>query len=141
MASGVPASPTQADITNQYLANGVVGGLLLMLLFIAIMVKGHWQIGAAIRQALPERETFVCWAAGACLFAHAVTCLSVSYYDQTVLFLYLSLATTVAVQGSAVLARAEVGPDPEHNDSGPPLVGVAAVRRPLPYRPVGASRP
>ncbi len=50
MASGVPSSPNSIDITNHYLAMGVVGGLLLMFLFIAMICAAFWQIGAAVRK-------------------------------------------------------------------------------------------
>ena len=104
MPTGVPASPNQTDITNHYIAMGVVGGLLLMLLFIGILARGFWNVGRAMRAETVGGKPFSCWAVGASLFAHAVTCLSVSYYDTSVIFLYLTLAVTVAAL-SSVLRR------------------------------------
>jgi hypothetical protein len=113
MPSGVPASPTQTDITNHYIAMGVIGGLLLMLMFIAIIWKGFWQVGKGLRADSDRGSQFTSWAVGASLFAHAVTCLSVSYYDHSVMFLYLTLAaTTATVTGLSVKNVAAV-PVPE----------------------------
>ena len=67
MPIGVPWSPDQADITNHYLQMGVVGGLPLMLLFIAILAKGFSYVGQTLRQ-MPEsspQSRFMIWALGA----------------------------------------------------------------------------
>jgi hypothetical protein len=100
MPTGVPSSPNQTDITNHYIAMGILGGLPLMLLFMGIFVGGFAQIGRAIRSATIDGKAFACWAVGASLFAHAVTCLSVSYYDTSVMFLYLTIAATAATVSS-----------------------------------------
>jgi len=104
MPSGVPSNPTQTDITNHYIAMGVVGGLLLMVLFICLFIKAFWYVGAAIRSEVDDRNKFYCWAIGASLFAHAMTCLSISYFDASIIFLYLTLAAS-----AATLATESVG--------------------------------
>lgn len=94
MTTGVSWSPDHVDITNYYIKMGVWGGLPLMLLFIAILWRGFRYVGEAIR-ALPETaksDQFLIWTMGASLFAHAATSISVSYFDQSFLFVYLSLA-------------------------------------------------
>lgn len=97
MPTGVYLDPTQADITNQYIGNGVLGGLLLMLLFIALFVKAFWQVGRAIRLPIESKDRFFAWAVGAALFSHASTCLSVSYYDHSIIFLYMTFAASSAI--------------------------------------------
>jgi hypothetical protein len=94
MPTGVSWSSDHTDITNQYLIFGVVGGLPLMLMFIAILTKGFSLVGQAQRQPadLPATSRFTIWTLGASLFAHAATSISVSYFDQSFLFLYLTLA-------------------------------------------------
>jgi len=94
MATGVSWSPDQTDITNQYLEFGVIGGLPLLFLFIAILAKGFFFVGLRIRQPndLTEESRFFLWALGSALFANAVTFISVSYFDQSFLFIYLPLA-------------------------------------------------
>jgi hypothetical protein len=99
MASGLAVDPNHTDITNHYIGMGVVGGLLLMVLFIWLLVKGFCQVGRAIRSQ--GDKSFCAWTVGASLFAHAVTCLSVSYFDHSIMFLYLTLAATTATLSSA----------------------------------------
>ena len=123
MPSGVPASPNQTDITNHFIAMGVVGGLVLMALFIAMFVKGFWQIGYAIRSQATSHHAFQCWAVGASLFAHMVTCLSVSYYDHSVIFLYLTLAATT---GTLAIAT-----DSAHFQAASDVLGVQRSGRSL----------
>lgn len=102
MPSGVSWSPEHTDITNHYLQQGVVGGLPLIILFIAILVIGFSVVGRMQQQVpvLPVQSRFMIWALGASLFAHAVTFSSVSYFDQSFLFIYLTLAA-IASAGSA----------------------------------------
>jgi hypothetical protein len=92
-------SADHIDITNHYLRMGVDGGLLLMFLFIAILAKGFSYIGQCLQQGskLPPEVRFLVWSLGASLFAHAATCLSVSYFDQSVVFIYLTLAVVGSI--------------------------------------------
>ena len=98
MATGVSWSPDHADITNHFLKMGVTGGIPLMLLFIAIMAKGFSLVGRTLRMSeLSPESRFICWALGATLFAHATTFMSVSYFDQSFVFLYLTLGAIGSV--------------------------------------------
>jgi hypothetical protein len=94
MAYGVEWSGNHIDITNHYLVMGVNGGLPLMLIFIAILAKGFTFVGQTLQQAnkLQPGAPFMIWALGSSLFSHAATFISVSYFDQTFVFLYLTLA-------------------------------------------------
>lgn len=91
---GVPASPNHIDVTNHYLRMGVDGGLPLMLLFIAVLAKGFSFVGGTLRYGthLPSEYRFMIWALGAALFSHAATFVSVSYFDQSFVFIYVLLA-------------------------------------------------
>jgi hypothetical protein len=99
MASGVPWSEDHADITNYYIRMGVDGGLPLMLLFINILVVAFRTVGAALRSSrgAPFEHRFMIWTLGAILFGHAATWMSVSYFDQSVVFLYFILAVISSV--------------------------------------------
>lgn len=94
MATGVRWSPEHADITNYYLHNGVWGGLPLMLLFIALMVKGFSYVGRILLDdaIYAKQMEFMIWTLGSMLFAHAMTSISISYFDQSFIFPYLNLA-------------------------------------------------
>jgi hypothetical protein len=107
MPTGVTWSPEHTDITNHYIKLGVIGGLPLMLLFIAILAKGFSFVGQALRQSADQasESRFMIWALGASLFAHVVTCIGVSYFDQSFLFLYLTLAAIGSAHSAAVTAQ------------------------------------
>lgn len=99
MPTGVSWSPDHTDITNQYIAMGVRGGLLLMFLFLGLFVSAFANVGRAVRQ-LESGEfppKFFVWCIGASLFANAATCLAVSYFDQSFLFLCLSFAASACL--------------------------------------------
>jgi hypothetical protein len=105
MDYGVGWSPDHIDITNHYLYMGVLGGLPLMFLFIAILAKAFSLVGQTLREAenkLSSTSRFMIWALGASLFSHATTFMSVSYFDQSFVFLYLTLAaiSSAAIQST-----------------------------------------
>jgi len=106
MPTGVSWSEDHTDITNHYLHMGVAGGLPLMFLFIAILSKGFSFVGKMVRDAkdLTRDSKFMLWALGSSLFAHATTFLSVSIFDQSIIFFY----TTLALIGSAWSAEMSV---------------------------------
>jgi len=88
---GMEWTTEMVDITNLYIHMGVQGGLLLMLLFIALLLKSFQLLGqkmAALRMVGNPSE-FMLWCIGAALFAHCVTFLSVTYYDQSAIFFCL----------------------------------------------------
>jgi hypothetical protein len=99
MPYGVSWSKDHADITNHYLGQGVRGGLPLMLLFIFVLGTGFHNVGRALRRlaAAPVEDRFLVWSLGGCLLAHAATATSVAYFDQSVMFIYLTLALTVSL--------------------------------------------
>ena len=94
MPYGVVWNENHIDITNYYLRMGVDGGLPLMLLFMAKLAIGFHLVGRALKQfpKVSFQSRFMTWALGASLFAHSAACISVSYFDQSVVFIYLTLA-------------------------------------------------
>lgn len=94
MPTGVSWSPEHTDITNHYLQYGVIGGLPLMLLFMGALGVAFRYVGECLRQGEEDswEEQFFIWALGAALLSQAATCISVSYFDQSYVFLFLNLA-------------------------------------------------
>ena len=94
MAYGVLWNGNHVDITNYYIRMGVDGGMPLLLMFLAVLSKGFSYVGQILEmQTGPATKfPFGTWALGASLFAHASTFISVSYFDQCVVLLYLTLA-------------------------------------------------
>ncbi|NML18991.1 hypothetical protein [Azohydromonas caseinilytica] len=115
MAYGVLWSGNHVDITNYYIRMGVDGGMPLLLMFLAVLGKGFSYVGKILqtRNGQSADFPFATWALGAALFAHASTFISVSYFDQCVVLLYMTLALissslmqqTVAPVQAAVRAR------------------------------------
>jgi hypothetical protein len=126
-------SSKAADITNYYLTMGITGGLPLMLLFIATIGLAFAFVGREVREdGVPQRQRFMVWALGSALFAHAATCISVSYFDQSFLFLYVTLAAIGSARhaGAPVEARSEPRVRPTQVDLAPAHAG------PRPWNPV-----
>ncbi len=89
---------------------GVLGGMPFMLLFIALLVEGFSFIGQTLRMPeLPSKSRFMFWALGASLFAHVVTFVSVSYFDQSFVFIYLTLAAIGSARSGTVSAAKSIG--------------------------------
>lgn len=87
------------DITNQYILEGVYGGLPRMILFIIIIVLCFRGIGLgmkAINDQTPHTK-FILWSLGATLFAHTVSFISVAYFDQMVVFWFMLIAMITTV--------------------------------------------
>jgi hypothetical protein len=103
MPTGLLIDPTKADITNQYLVQGVNGGLITMIMFIMIIVIGFKNVGRTVRIAGSEDfpAGILVWSMGAALFAHSVSFISVSYFDQIQVFWFFLMA---AISVSATIA-------------------------------------
>lgn len=100
----------EADITNAYIGQAVNGGLLTMILFIAIIVFSFREIGLSI-QALDDRLIYrkkVLWLMGVSLFTHAVSFMAVTYFDQTIVFWYLLLAMIATANIATSIKKDEV---------------------------------
>jgi len=120
MPVGVSWSEEHSDITNQYIFYGTWGGLPLMFLFMGALWIGFRYVGQALRLRAdaPFAEQFMMWALGAGLFSHAATCITIAYFDQSVMFLYLNLAAIGSLHFSAqVSAKEEEALLPEETDS------------------------
>ena len=95
MASGIPANQNHADIVNYFIAMAVMGGMLLLLLFVWVLIVSFAYVGKALRRTrhAPLQDQFLIWILGATLFGHVTTFLSISYYAQATVFLYFLLGS------------------------------------------------
>ncbi|MGZ6206449.1 MAG: hypothetical protein ACXWMS_02640, partial [Syntrophales bacterium] len=87
--------PTMADMTNQFIYEGVTGGLLPMVLFIILISLGFRAVGRLVHSTErvdPFSSRIMVWSLGVGLFAHVVSFMSVSYFDQNVVMFYFILA-------------------------------------------------
>jgi hypothetical protein len=87
------------DTTNQFVVEGVRGGMGVLLLFIWIAVVAFSNIGLVLKAARkqPRRLQLGIWAVGAGLFSHIVSFLGVSYFDQNIVNWYMVLGMVAAL--------------------------------------------
>lgn len=81
------------DITNQYILEGVRGGIIPLILFIIVIIKCFKTIGVVRARVVDDvnLQKYV-WAMGVSLLTHIVSFISVSYFEQLVFFYYLLIA-------------------------------------------------
>jgi hypothetical protein len=95
--------PNTADITCQYVAEGVHGGLLTLILFVSIFFLSFRNLGQLLWKI--EEQTFVVkitfWSMGVALFVHVVSLISISYFDQLSVswILLLAMISTTSYYG------------------------------------------
>jgi hypothetical protein len=96
MENGIPSNPYSADIVNEFVNQGIHGGLLCLVLFIAILSKSFAAMGSAAKAtSTPLRQRFFFWTVGCSLVAHVASFFSVSYFDQLISAYYLVIGSTV----------------------------------------------
>lgn len=117
-------NPNNTDIINHYISEGLEGGILKVILFVAIIVQCYRVLGGVItqRRSVQMRERKWAWAMGVCLIAHCISFMSVVYFDQIIVMWFWILAATAALQirvaapvAAARLKRATE--NPERSDS------------------------
>ena len=85
------------DTANQYVDHAISGGLLGLILFIAIIVYGFKYLGNARRAAADRKQALFFWTLGATLFAYTMSFFGISLWDQSVAEWYALLAFIGAV--------------------------------------------
>lgn len=102
-------NPDMMDITNQYVAQGIHGGILGLGFFVAMIVAGFKTIGRAVRNEMnPSVHRMLLWALGVSLASHCAAFISVSYFDQIQVFWFWLLAV---IAGVPVWAHQELEPE------------------------------
>lgn len=94
----LPNNPNMMDITNEYVAQGIHGGLLGLILFVVIIVVCFKTIGRFVlgTNDLVTDRIFL-WGLGVCLAAHCMAFISVSYFDQIQVFWFWLLALIAGI--------------------------------------------
>lgn len=119
-AQGIGADPQHTDITNYFIGLGVQSGLLGMLLVIGVIAFAFRGAGKVLDDKLESQpeQGFMIWCFGASLFSHAVTGLSVSYFDQSILFFWLTIAVINSTYAVVLLEAREGVLDETHQPDG-----------------------
>lgn len=103
------------DIVNQYVAEGVNGGVLKLGLFVLIIISCFKGLGRALRDEPPSsRAGFIVWAIGVSLFTHCFSFFSISYFDQMIvvwIWLLASISCLVGIHSRRAVS-VPVSPEP-----------------------------
>lgn len=88
-----------ADITNEFISQGIRGGLVTFVLFILLIAVEFGIIGKTMKVLRQGTfiSRFIVWSLGASLFAHTASFMSVQYFDQSMLIFFLSLSLIAAI--------------------------------------------
>jgi hypothetical protein len=98
-------NPDMVDITNQFILEGVSGGILTLCAFVVMIAIAFRTLATASRTvAICPFEARIVWGMWGSLLAHVVTFFSLSYFDQMNVFWYMLLASI-----SLVLAKTTSG--------------------------------
>jgi hypothetical protein len=100
--------PNNMDITNHYVAQGIRGGLLGLVLFIGAIVVCFKVVGREVRYPSGLKlDGKLLWAVGVCLACNCVAFISISYYDQIIVFWFWTLAMIAALDVMRARQRGE----------------------------------
>ncbi len=104
--SGLPLYPDSMDITNQFVAEGVGGGIAKLVLFVWLFVLGFRVVGERLRKVDQpgDRERFVVWGLGCCAVAFIAVFLSVALSTQMSILFYSVLALLAGLAGGPEFA-------------------------------------
>ncbi|MCK5605026.1 hypothetical protein KAR91_24260 [Candidatus Pacearchaeota archaeon] len=80
------------DITNQYVGEGVEGGLLKLILFITVLVLAVKSTGKYSLVVPSEKERWLAWGLCITLLGHCISFFGVSYFGQIRMMLFLVFA-------------------------------------------------
>jgi hypothetical protein len=98
METGIPGNPYSADIVNEFVNQGIRGGMLALGLFIWLLKRCFAIAGEGARH---ERHTpshrFLAWTLGCAVLSHVASFFSVTYYDQIIIFWYMLIAMLAAI--------------------------------------------
>ena len=96
------------DLSNQYVAYALAGGLACFIAFIAIISRGFGMLGSA-RQRIEgnRKQDWLMWSLGSAMFAHVMGYFGTAYWDQTQVAWYSFLAIIGAATASALVPPAE----------------------------------
>ena len=93
------------DVTNQYVAEGVSGGILRLILFLAVIATSFIGLSRSLRQpGISRHQQLAYWTLGTALFMHCVNFIGITYFGQMVA-LWMA---TLGVIGSLTLVPGTV---------------------------------
>lgn len=120
------------DLSNQFVAEGETGGLLTLVLFIAVISKSFGRIGNARKRVRANRnDEWLLWFLGGALFTNCVAYFGISYFDQTAVAWYALLAMITAATAPILMLKKTSQPDAM------PVLAYAGGEQPGSFSPAG----
>lgn len=99
------------DLADQYVQTAVNGGLLGLILIVAIIVYGFKYVGRARLATTDSKQAMFLWALGSALLAYTIAFFGISLWDQSVVQWYTLLAFIGAVAAPQALRVREAVQD------------------------------
>ena len=93
------------DVNNQYILEGIRGGLVTMVLFVAVIALTYRNIGRMLRsrEVVDSRsKTIYIYSLGVILLVHTASFFSVSYFGQTLMLIWLVVAVTAGLSQTII---------------------------------------
>lgn len=85
------------DVTNQYVLEGVQGGLITLVIFIVLLVVAVRTVGAYSICTVQIKQRFLSWCICVSILGHCISFIGVSYFGQIRMLLYFTLALIALV--------------------------------------------
>lgn len=86
------------DVTNHFVAEAINGGIVTLALFVMMLVFSFRAIGLSLKAESDVAHQAKDWAAGVTLFIHVMNFIAVSYFGQSNVVLFLSLALAGSIR-------------------------------------------
>jgi hypothetical protein len=99
------------DLSNQFVAEGEMGGMVTFVCFIAIISRSFGRLGTMRRRA-DRKQEWLFWSLGSVMLAHIFAYFGCAYWDQTQIWWFAFLAMI-----SAATAALEKPAMPPENDT------------------------
>lgn len=87
------------DLSNQFVAEGEMGGLVTFVCFIAIISRSFGRLGS-LRRLVDRKQEWLLWSLGAVMLAHIFAYFGVAYWDNTQIWWFAFLAMISAATAS-----------------------------------------
>ena len=99
--------PGLYDVTNQFVLEGINGGLVSVILLIAIIVTSFVSVSRSLRAAAGTDTAYLIFGFGVMMFVHVCVFLSLSYFGQMTLLWFFTIAAieSLAEENSEPVGR------------------------------------
>jgi hypothetical protein len=88
------------DVTNQYCAEGVKGGLVTLILFVIVLITAVRTVGRYSLQNIPREKQWLAWGICVSMLGHCISFIGVGYFGQIHMLLYLTFAIIGMIYGN-----------------------------------------